>query len=310
VSATADAPASVPRELMRTIWHHPRDLPERLVVLAVRRQGAPAKAWARERLAEGVDREEESDRLRKSTLIVSRVDGAVSGTPFFIALVPAYVAFLWAQAQMVLRIAALYGRDPTDPGIAAEVLALRGVYRSVPEAQAGLDHIGDRPEDQTRRDRFESWVDLVKRILVLAAFTSASNPNDKPGRARQAGVLVAAGGIWIVTCVFPVTFMVLMSWSCDTSTRKLGAIALEYYSGKAVHDPRGLKALRTRPDRHKGRKLLVRWTLLTVSVAIPIGLLAYTVAQRNAVSSTLTLLAAVIGLSIVLALTSLLRRFY
>ena len=45
--------------------------------------------------------------------------------------------------------------------------------------------MGKEPVPATRRARFLSWVDMVKRILVLAAFTSASNPDEKPGRRRQ-----------------------------------------------------------------------------------------------------------------------------
>jgi len=219
MSAGAGAGEPPRREIWRSLRRHPRELPERLLVLAVGRQGPEAKAWAQERLAQGAQPLAESDRLRRATLIVSRGDGAVSGTPFFIALVPAYVAFLWAQARMVLRIAALHGHDPTDPRVAAELLALRGVYPSVPEAAAALERMGKEPVPATRRARFLSWVDMVKRILVLAAFTSANNPDEKPGRRHQVVMVVIGGAIWAVTWIIPVTFMILMAWSCDTSTR-------------------------------------------------------------------------------------------
>jgi hypothetical protein len=308
VTVAAEHESSARRELWRQLRRHPRDLPERLVVLAVGHQGAPARAWARERLAAGVDRREESDRLRHQTLLVSRVDGAVSGTPFFIALVPAYVAFLWTQTRMVLRIAALYGHDPTNPRIAAELLALRGVYPSVPEAAAALERIGEQPPVTGRRDRFASWVDMVKRILVLAAFTSASNPDEKPGRAKQASLVVLGAGLWIMTWVLPVTFMVFMAYSCDTSTRQLGAIALEYYSGENVERERGLRAFRMLPDPHAGRRALLRWVLLAVSVIVPIGLLVWSVAQGDALNNGARLLVSLVGLSIVIALAAFMRR--
>lgn len=312
MTASADTGQSVPHELWRILRSHPRHLPERLVLLAVGRQGAPAKEWASERLAKGVEPREASERLRASTVIESRLHGTVAGTPFFVALVPAYVTFLWVQAQMVLRIAALQGRDPTDPALAAEVLVLRGVYRSIPEAQEALDSIGEEPPETGRRGRIAAWVDLVKRILILAAFTSASNPDEQPGRARQAGTFVLGVGMWVVTFVMPVTFMILMAWSCASSTRQLGAIALEYYSGKAVDDVRSIKAVLRmhQQDPARGRRRFVRWLLLSLSVAVPIGFLAVTVSKGDAVSDGGRAIAALIALSLVIAAAVVLRRRY
>jgi len=299
---------TTPRELWRAVRRHPRELPERLIVLAVSRQGAPARAWADKRLSEGVDRRAESDRLRRETLVVSRVDGAVSGTPFFVALVPAYVAFLWSQMRMVLRIAALYGHDTTEPGIAAELLALRGVYPSVPEAAQALQRIGQEPPDAGRRARVEAWVDLVRRILVLAAFTSASNPDEHPGRPRQVLTFVAGGALWLTTWVLPVTFMALMSWSCGTSTRQFGAIALEFYSGEAVSTPSGVGALRTRPERGAGREAFLHWLVLFLATVVPIGLLVFSVSQGDALGDGGRVLAALVGLALVIALAVVVRR--
>ena len=67
------------------------------------------------------------------------VQGAISGTPFLIALIPAYVAVLWKQARLLMRIAALHGRDPGTRQMAAEILALRRIYNSVDQARAAPD---------------------------------------------------------------------------------------------------------------------------------------------------------------------------
>ncbi len=48
------------------------------------------------------------------TARAARIDGAVAGTPFLIALVPGYLAFLWQEGRMERRIAALYGHDPRE----------------------------------------------------------------------------------------------------------------------------------------------------------------------------------------------------
>jgi hypothetical protein len=49
MTSTETTEHTTPRELWRALRRHPRDLPERLMVLAVTRQGPDAKAWARER---------------------------------------------------------------------------------------------------------------------------------------------------------------------------------------------------------------------------------------------------------------------
>jgi hypothetical protein len=208
----------------------------------------------------------------------------------------------------VLRIAALYGHDPTDPHIAAELLALRGVYPSVPEAEAALERIGREQPPSGRLARTRSWVDMVKRILVLAAFTSASNPDEKPGRRRQATMFVIGGAIWAVTWIVPLTFMIVMAWSCDTSTRQLGAIALEFYSGEGVHDARGLKSMRTAPEPGSGRRAFVRWFLVVVATAIPLVLLALSVGQGDALGDGGRILAGLLGLSLVIVLSMVARR--
>ena len=73
-------------------------------------------------------RVEIADELRTQSARVARVDGAMAGTPFFLALVPGYVAYLLQEGRMGLRTAALYGRDPSALRTTAEMLSLRGVH--------------------------------------------------------------------------------------------------------------------------------------------------------------------------------------
>ena len=66
---------------------------------------------------------------------MARIDGAVSGTPFFIALVPGYLAYLWQEGVMERRIAALYGSDPREVETCARTLVLRGVHPTIEAAR-------------------------------------------------------------------------------------------------------------------------------------------------------------------------------
>jgi len=76
---------------------------------------------------------------RRRTISTARIDGAVAGTPFFIALVPAYIAFLRQEVRFHLRVAALYGHDPADPRVAGDFLVLRGVHTDAEQVLADLE---------------------------------------------------------------------------------------------------------------------------------------------------------------------------
>jgi hypothetical protein len=147
---------------------------------------------------------------------------------------------------------------------------------------------------------------LVRRVLILAAFTSASNPDDgkPPSRLKQGLGILAAGGIWILTCVMPITFMILMSWSCESSTRQIGSIAIGYY-GEPPEEPSGTRLQKIkaglRPDPGRGGRRFVRWGLLAVSVGVPVTFLALSVNRNLSSVHWLHVVGALAGLSLVIA---------
>ena len=316
--ADAASTASVPRELLRILRRHPRQLPERLMLFAVQRLGEPTRAWAeRVRARPGADVPARCARSVHETIVASRVDGAVAGTPFFIALVPAYVTFLWTQARMTLQIAALQGRDTTDPAITAELLALRGIHPTVEAAAEALAHLDEQPPAPNGwGERFATWVALVRRILVLAAFVSPSSPDDEqPRRARQIAFGVLGLVIWAGTYVFPVTFMVVMAWGCESSTRQLGTVALDYYGVGGGHDdavgPRERSLTRARRQlastMRSPRQLL--WTVAVgISMAVPLLLIVAAVSKHGHHGRWVAFVAPLAGLALVLALARAMAR--
>jgi hypothetical protein len=311
--ADAPEPVSVPRELARILRRHPRQLPERLMLFAVQRLGEPTRAWGQRVRAEAGERElaRRCAAELRATIASSRIDGAVAGTPFFIALVPAYVTFLWTQARMVLRIAALQGRDTSDPAIAAELLALRGVHPSVEAAADALAHLDDKPPAASGwRERGIAWFELVRRILILAAFAGPRSP-DEPRQSRLRQVVFTAIGvlIWLGTYVFPVTFMVVLAWGCNSSTRALGAVALDYYEVEARADPTAAadsRLARARAQLRRAREpRVLLWSIaIGATVAIPLLLIALAVSHRDHVGGWVTFVAPLAGLALVLALAA------
>lgn len=295
------------KELLRSLRADPNHAPENITDFAVKSQAAQARQYAqRQREAHPeASPAQLSAEARRRTVRIAGIDGAVSGTPFFIALVPAYVAMLWEQARMYLQIAALYGRDVNDPAIAAELLWLRGVYPSVEEAKAELATLEKRRlQVKPSRETLGVWVALARRFLVLGGFIEAPDPNAAKGSRLKTALSVGGfAAIWIVTCVVPVTFMLLMAFGCISGTKTLAGKAVAFY-GEAHHTserppPAPPIPLRTR---------ILRGALIALSVGVPLGALAVAVTLKPAGVDFPYVLIALVCLSLVITLAVMSAR--
>src|SRR5437899_788190 len=84
------------RDLARIAYRDPEHLSERLPLYAMGRLGQSSQDWgqsARDARPEA-SRARIAEELRLKTARIARIDGAISGTPFFIALVPGYLTYL------------------------------------------------------------------------------------------------------------------------------------------------------------------------------------------------------------------------
>ncbi len=291
------------RRLIRIAARDPEHLAERLTLYGARHLAEPSRDWARR------EREERPDatiaqlatELQTQSARVARIDGAISGTPFLIAFVPGYVAYLWQEGRMVLRTAALHGRDPSSRETSAEVLVLRGIHPATEAAQAALDAAAATPlpERPDARRPLRTWVRSVHVLLIFGGFLAAPDPAAPPRshpRLRTAAALLAGGVVWAITWIFPVTFMLLMAWSCESHTRDLGRSAQRYYAGAVGADES--------EDVRRGRRLTVRGALLTVSVALPIVFIAVVDhLLKHSAAGRLGAVAALVALSLVIATT-------
>jgi hypothetical protein len=303
-----DSQAEVPRGLLRSLWAHPSDGPERLMLAAVTRLGEPSWRFA-ERARQAHPQATPSQLtagVRDQAVRITGIDGAISGCPFLIALVPAYVAALWEQARMGLRIAALNHRDPRDPAIVPELLWLRGVHPSLEDAQAAVAAARGRSAEEKRaRLGLRGWYELGRRFLVLAGFLAPSEPGaTDPPRWRQAASLLGVTAVWALTWIVPVTFMLLMGFSCVTSTRMLAERALSHYSHDSERAPR--EPSPRAPESRRTR--LLRGAAIAVSVGIPLVLLGVSAQSRPAGIHWYYVLAGLLGLSLVLALAAVSAR--
>lgn len=304
------------RQLGRIVYRDPEHVAERLTLYGAGKLGEPSLEWAHGIRAARPDapRPVVAEELRTQTAKLARIDGAVSGTPFLIALVPGYLAYLWEEGRMVLRTAALYGRDPRELETSAEALTLRGVHPNVDAARAALEKVRDVPvpEKPVKRRSLRTWVRSVYVLLIFGGFLSAPSDESKEGAHPRLkaflGFLVFAA-IWVTTWVLPVTFMVAMAWGCETHARELGRRALLFYDGDADSAQAAIAAAKQRQDRGHSMREILRATLLALSVAVPIAFIAYADHVKNSTGiNGLGALGALVAVSLVVAVSVLAGR--
>ncbi len=297
------------RTIARVAWRDPDHLPERLILAATDRLGEPSREWAEAALAARPDDGPATiaAELRRQSALVARIDGAVAGTPFFIALVPGYVGYLWQEAAMLLRTAALFGRDPTAPRTTAELLALRGIHPTVDAAEASLKRVRETPlpEKPAERRPLRYWIAAIRMVLVVGGFMGPPDPEGASRSRLLAVASLAAGGVlWVVTWVLPLTFMVAMAWGCEHDARELGMRALVFYSEDEDDAAAAIKDAGVRRDSGHDKRQLVRSGLLFLSVAVPIGFVAFADHVRNHTGvNWVGALGALVALSLVIAMS-------
>ncbi len=320
------APAGSRSRIRHTLsegWHlavvayrDPEHVAERIALNSTRSLGEPSLEWAQRvrKEREGVPRAVIAEQLRTDSAKVAAIDGAVAGTPFLIALIPGYLLYLRQEARMLLRTAALYERDPTELETAAEMLALRGVHPTVDDARSALLSVRDAPlpEKPAARRPWRTWVRSIYVLLIYGGFLSA--PSDKQDEGAHPWVKTAIGAlfgltVWVVTWVFPLSFMIAMAWGCDSSARALGQRALIFYDSEPDSAQAAIAAAKRQRDPGQNKRRILRTTLLVLSIAIPIAFIAFVDHERQSTGITpLTAVGGLVALSLVIAASVIATR--
>ncbi|NES29874.1 hypothetical protein GCE86_24775 [Micromonospora terminaliae] len=129
------------RELTARVLDHPGFAPELLALAAVDALGPRAAAW----VGRTRDAYPDADADGLARLVTRRfvrlagTGGALAAGAGLFAPVAELTAVLWTQANLVLHLAAVYGRDPAHPDRVAELLVLTQVHPDAGTARAALD---------------------------------------------------------------------------------------------------------------------------------------------------------------------------
>ena len=296
--------------LARVVYRDPEHVAERLTLHTMEKLGSSSLEWAQAtRQSRPNDPPAKiAEQLRDESARLARIDGAIAGTPFFAAVIPGYLGFLWQEDRMSLRTAALFGHDPTELRTAASGLALRGVHPTAESAEASLRTVSaiPMPEKPAHRRSLRTWIHSIHVILIFGGFLSA--PSGKPKKQGLAYwlpttlTLVVGLAFWAITWILPLTFMIAMAWGCESQARALGRRALAFYGGEASTTNAAIAVAGKHQDKGHSTRQIVRSAALALSVAIPVAFVAYANHVRHSTGLTwLGALGSLVALSLVIA---------
>ncbi|MEV4117265.1 hypothetical protein [Micromonospora sp. NPDC049645] len=192
--ASGRTPESELRAVAARVLDHPGFAPELLALAAVRALGPGAAGWAA-RLRTRYPGASADGLARLATRRFVRSAGAGGATAAlagFFAPLTELASVLWTHSELVLHLAAAYGKDPTHPDRAVDLLVLTQVHPDRVSAEAALaaaQAAGDPVEGAWPRAAEAAWrlaapltaqaggwvaLRLVARLLPGAAVLAAA----------------------------------------------------------------------------------------------------------------------------------------
>ncbi|WMX43682.1 hypothetical protein RGF97_00670 [Streptomyces roseicoloratus] len=219
---------------MRDVMAAPGRLPESLAVFAQRRFGPKADRAVRRLRASRPDADADELRTRVVAHGVRRAsaEGAFVGGPFILLVPFAFCAALLSQAQSMLELAALEGKDPTDPERTAELLVLQGVYEDTDTARVALAEPAAQSAEEggtgKRRGRFAALWELIMRMARLLGLIT---PTTETRLLTRIGLWALVGAVFLVGLVAPLVWLPYLAFSYRRSTLALLDRAAVFYAG-------------------------------------------------------------------------------
>ena len=264
--AVPDEGVSETPGLWETLRHDPTHASE-IGVLYALPQLAPHVQhwWSKKSLSAPFDDPRRSARrvLRRSTNVARR-GGLITGSAFYVGMVPAMAMIYCEQLVVVLRIAAVYGRDPTDPVRAAEILVIQGRYATLEEAAGALARVGKPLGKRTG--------DASTALRLLQQLPSMIGLRLRRVRWRSpVDVLVA--GAEVASYLVPVISLPVWAYASARAMRRLGRSAIDFYSGAPPAVSTTRVTLPPRPSARARRIVIACIVPLAVALGVLFSLL-------------------------------------
>lgn len=250
--------------LCESIRRNPTQLSEVGVLFALP-QLAPhvERWWSKKSLSAPLDDPSRAARrvLRRSTGVARR-GGLITGSSFYVGMVPAIAMIYCEQLVVVLRIAATYGREPMDPVRAAEILVIQGRYRTLEEAAEALSRV--RMPVGVATAGTNTAVRVVQQLPSMIGL--------RLRRVNWCSPLdVVVAGAEIASYLVPVISLPVWAYASSRAMRRLGRSAIDFYSGPPRERPTTPVVLPPRPAPRSRRMILAS----VVPLAVALGVLFY-----------------------------------
>jgi len=96
--------------------------------------------------------------------------------------------------------------------------------------------------------------------------------------------------------------MIMMAWGCETHARQLGRRTVVFYDGEAASVNAAIALAARRRDHGHDKRAVLRGIALFLSVAVPLGFIAFVNHVRNTVGfNWLVAVGALVALSLAIA---------
>ena len=219
-----------PAAMWRALRLDPRHAAEVSVLYALPQLIPHVEHWRRTNVARHPTEppEKMARRVLRRSTSVARRGGLITGTSFYVGMLPAMAMIYFEQLTAVLRIAAVFGRDPMEPVRAAEILVIQGRYPTVAEAAVALQRVGRRATQCPVATDAPTIGGVVRQLPSMIGLhvrkVRAASPID---------VVVAA--VEVASFVVPVVSIPIWTFASARAMRRLGRAAVAFYA----HGTRG-----------------------------------------------------------------------
>jgi hypothetical protein len=205
----------------RALRSNPTHAPELAVLYALPLLSPGVSRWHSRQPSH--DSVEEKARLARRTIgrsigLARRV-GVIVGSSFYVGMPSALAVTYFEQLIVVLRVGAIYGRDPGDPARAAELLVLQGRYSTLDLAEAAL--VAARVTS-VHADSSAKRGSLAVAIRQLPSMIGLQIRKLAPAQA-------VLGVLTVVVFLIPVISIPFWAYANGIASRRLGRAAINYY---------------------------------------------------------------------------------
>jgi hypothetical protein len=197
--------------------------------------------------------------LRKSVHVAYR-GGVIAGSSFYVGMVPAVAMIYLDQLIVVLRIAAIYGRDPTASERCAEILVFQGNYNSTSAAMAALQQAVADKECGRSPERTTGIAGALRQVPLMIGLQMRKfkTPLD---------VLIAVTEV--VAFFVPVVSIPVWAVANARATRRLGRAAISFYSQPPTADTGAVAIALPDPITSRTRRRL-GWAFVPLVVGLAV----------------------------------------